>query len=224
MILISASATARADYVEATLDPAPLVNTFQYTLNGTNGSAYALALHWTRTGGNSGLPLHFTTFCTELLQHVGFNGNYKYFIVGVKDVPFGGPGDPGPGPGMGNAKADLIRELWGTYRNQVHTADDEAAFQIAIWEIVNDADLNLGGSGTFHSNYSGAAPAFVDLAQTWLSSLGKNLPGHTLANDLVGLSSGSAQDQLTTVPAPPALALFSLGGLGFLTTMWRRRR
>lgn len=218
-LLFLTGTTARADTVTITLqNPIPAL-TFNYKLNGAAGSVRAGALHWHNPGAQGGLPTHFISFCDELTQYVGIGGTYTYHLAEVEDTPFGGPGTPTPGHGMGGAKADLIRELFGTYWGSIHDASTEAAFQISIWEIVNDTGLNIY-KGNFKAKYDGAPPSFVGLADTWLKSLGQDLPGHSYA-PVVALSSGTNQDQLTIAPAPPAFVLFGIGALGLLA--YRRR-
>lgn len=221
-LLLAGSATARAENVTITLvNPLPSLS-FQYKLGGSDGSASAGGLHWHNPGGSGGLPTDFVTFCDELTQHIGLGGTYTYVKAQVQDTPFPGPGSPTPGFGMGDAKANLVRELWGTFRNLAVDPTTEAAFQIAIWEIVNDTGLDLG-AGNFQARYSGPLPAQVTQAQTWLSSLGKGLPGHSLSNELFALSSGDVQDQLFSTPVPPGIVLLGLGGCGLLLGFRRRK-
>ena len=72
-LFLATNRAARADYVTATVDSIDFskVDTFSFVLNGTDHeTAYATAIHWTVTGGNSGLPTHFTSYCDDLQQYV----------------------------------------------------------------------------------------------------------------------------------------------------------
>jgi hypothetical protein len=224
LLLLATADAARAEFVTMKLTKGPdSGHVFQYKLNGSNGSALAGLMHWTRTAG-SAVPESFTTFCVELLQHVNIGGSYQYLVTDVEKVPYSGshPAPPGHSQGMGADKADLVRKLWGTYRGSVVDADTEAAFQVAVWEIVNDPGLSIW-EGTFRSKLSQAnAPSWVALAQTWLDGLDD--PTAKYAHDLIGLSHGERQDQITAAPAPPAAALMALGAVGLTLGAWRRRR
>ena len=121
---------------------------------------------------------------------------------------------------MGAVDANLLREFWGTFYSQVNSADTEAAFQIGIWDIVNGSNLSLL-TGNFIADPSVYGtdptqwPSFLQTAQNWLTQLGS---GQNLgyASDLVGLQSGTYQDQLAVLPVPPGLTLMGIGSIGLV--------
>nr|WP_315246497.1 PEP-CTERM sorting domain-containing protein [uncultured Albidiferax sp.] len=105
------------------------------------------------------------------------------------------------------------------------TAQETAALQIAVWEIVNETarsasnlQLNLS-SGNF--KITAAATGTVALAQGWLNSL----PTANNWYQVSAYESASYQDYLVLnkVPEPGSLALV-LGALGSMGLVARRRK
>ena len=105
------------------------------------------------------------------------------------------------------------------------SASFATAFQVTIWEIVNDFDGSVSSIDTNAGDLritlpngfelTGAIQAQVDSFKIGLAA---NL-GTTNFDGLIGFANDGAQDQLY-VPAPGALALLGLGSL----TATRRRR
>lgn len=150
-------------------------------------------------GGIGGL---IQAFCVEIRQDVDFGGHYVYDLAPVAQVPNTSP--------MGATKADELSELWGRYFSIVVDNDSAAAFQLAVWEIVNDTqlDLHAGNFQTVLGPGQTTDGAYVALAQGWLNSLDGTGP----KQHLVGLTNSDYQDQITTIPAPAA----AWGGLALL--------
>lgn len=101
----------------------------------------------------------------------------------------------------------LIGKLYDHYYEGANTASRSAAFQLALWALVN------GSSTSLSSSFSGAAA----MANTWLTSLhGLNSLGHYQFTVLEPLSPTVNQRLLTVarVPEPGTLALLGLGLLG----------
>jgi hypothetical protein len=110
------------------------------------------------------------------------------------------------------------------------SAVNEAAFQLAVWEIVNeqgDGSYNLNG-GTFKASGTGGS-----LAQTWLSELSGDPTSTYSANiwtvqSMITTGHGYAQDVVTfspiqtPVPEPETYAMM-LVGLGLLGMSARRK-
>ena len=126
---------------------------------------------------------------------------------------------------MGQTKANLIAELWA--RNYLSIGTDNvkaAAFQIDIWEIINETNAppNNIRTGDF---YVSSDTATLDQAQTWLNQLtgtGRRQTG------LIALTSGTYQDyvvQGVVTPAPAGWMLGLIGSFGFLFPVaWRSRK
>ena len=179
----------------------------------------------------------FGTYCIEGLQDVYF-GSSETWGLGVVDLSSA----PTPGSGMGPVKAAELTELWNRDHDSIGT-DNElgAAFQLAVWEILNDGIPTLGGAsaadfagGVFQAN--GDTTAVSD-AVKMLNDVtgGVYTPTYTL----FALSDSGIQDQIFAVPTaevvltggdtpavplpaalPAGLALMS--GLG-IAKFWRRR-
>jgi hypothetical protein len=167
-------------------------------------------MEWERVGGTEpGLPTGvFRTVCIELDQ---YTRDATYDVIPVANGPRPGLAlSAGP---MGAPKADMVSRLWAAYWDQANlSAADAAAFQVSIWEIVYDDDLDLFG-GAFRANYANLAssPLFVQTANAWLGGMG-SLTGSA---NLVALSSLRYQDQLVMVPLPSA----ALAGIALLACL-----
>jgi hypothetical protein len=209
-LVVAAAGVANASTLNATFNNVSPNDVVSLSLDGGSSynSYYAGVMDWTKTGGDyAGVSGDFTTFCIEITEHVGFGGAYSFTM-----------GDPSAGPtsfvgGMGVAKAALLSELYGRYYNTTNFSinDNAAAFQIAVWEIVNDADTSLS-AGDFRVQNNGA---YYTTAQNWLNSL--NGTGPTMHIDAM-LANG-VQDQIV-VPEPASLCMMLLSALPLL----RRRR
>jgi hypothetical protein len=111
------------------------------------------------------------------------------------------------------------------------SAENESAFQLAVWEIVNEqgnGNYNLNG-GTFKASGTGSS-----LAQTWLSELGGVSTSTYTASiwtvqSMITDGHGVAQDLVTfppvqmPVPEPETYAMM-LVGLGLLGLSARRKK
>ncbi len=127
------------------------------------------------------------------------------------------------------AAADLGR-LYTNHHADIDShgssAANEAAFQLAVWEIVNEGSgaYTLGG-GNFKATGTGSA-----LAQSWLNELGIASTSNYSANiwtvqSMLTSGHGYAQDVVVfaAVPEPETYAMM-LAGLGLLGFSARRRR
>jgi hypothetical protein len=163
------------------------------------------------------------TFCAQLFEGVTVGNTYTFDYTDVANVP-----DSPPAPGaMGAIKATLVSDLYRRYYSGLSTAQDNAAFQIALYEITHEnlsaadaasalAQLDLT-RGAFQT--SASADAFQSAADM-LASLGEG-GFKSVGNNLRGLTNATAQDQLLMVPVGgPAI----LAGLGLLGVGVLRRR
>lgn len=175
------------------------------------------------TGVAAGLSGVYTTFCTDVAQYVT-STTRRYDVVSISLLPSSDP--------MGADKAAAILDLYnfaaGTVLSSGVSNEMAAAFQLALWEIVTDYNPGVGRTslnvtnGGFRATQTNGS-ALSSGVNTHLNSL-FNAIGTTGAGGavLLGLSSGSAQDQIltTVIPAPGALALAGMGLMGLA----RRRR
>jgi len=211
MVLALVGGTVNADVIEATFDSVEPGMTINYTLDGGGNFSESRAgtFNWTRTGGDyagGGAVGNFTTYCIELTQQVGYGNNYSYIVADPADAPV-------PGAGMGQAKADLLAELFGTFHRDDFTQQEAVGFQTAVWEIVNDDGVDLA-AGDFQVTDSGVD--YFDIAQGWLNAL----DGTGSMATLVAMTSRDVQDHIFMVPAPASMSLALLG----LFAVSRRRR
>ncbi len=210
------TAAAQADTVKAKFTYT-LSKSIDVTSPVSNGTVNTVKFAWTRTdapgaGIDSTVPNIFNTYCVDLAQYVSANTNYTYNVVSPAAHGF-------------TANQDLmLSRLWGTNFSNIDTADESAAFQVAVWEIVYDTNFDLS-SGAFKVNTSGAVR---NLAQSWINTItdvGFVATG-TLPS-LAVLESSTAQDQLTVVPGNniPAAGsgVLALAGLSILGKRRNRR-
>ena len=166
-----------------------------------NGTVPAGGLATSLNGGPS-----FTTYCIDLVDTITFGVTYTDYTQ-VPGASFIFPNS--------DAYLDLSK-LFGLAGNPVG-ATMEAAFQMAVWEIVYETGptYNLAaGSATF----AGSAGA-TSQAATWLATLASLSGGPALTV----LSSQLAQDVIyAPVPEPETYALM-LAGLAVLGSIAKRR-
>jgi hypothetical protein len=188
---------------------------------GTSGYAYGsqqfgLSIGGTvNAGGFAGTwnAQNIIFWCVELTQYFQPGQNYGDYIPSApNDVTM-------------TLLGQLFHEAYG-FASQ--SAENSAAFQLAIWEIVYDPqNLNLGGGGFNVTNNHGNG-ATVDLAQQWLTHLAE----YTDNYNLVLLSSGEHQNFVTfgrpfgflTVSEPAPIALLAVAMLAMVVAMRRRKR
>jgi hypothetical protein len=153
----------------------------------------------------------FETYCVDLYQTINFGAPpYSEYSLPETTHVFTNA----------NAYTDLGR-LYAT-AGLVDTAVEEAAFQIAVWEIAYEAtgtsyDLS-SGAATFSGGTAASSGALI-LANTWLTTL-----THGTHPGISVLDSPLHQDVIfAPVPEPSTVLLMAAGmlGLGFISA--RRR-
>jgi hypothetical protein len=218
---LALSSAANADFVDVVFTGTGAGQTVKISSAARTGSVFAGQLHHTISNGPAALNGDWTTFCTDLAQIVPTSLS-QFEVVSITLLPDGAP--------MGAAKAQAITDMYAYAAGSqllVSTTNDLAtAFQLAIWEVVTDyqiagpshnLDITAGGfSATMDNGGALSAGISSHLAQLLgaVGSMG--------SADLLGIRSGSRQDQiLNVVPGPSALA-----GLvaGFGVVGRRRRR
>jgi hypothetical protein len=152
----------------------------------------------------------FDAYCVDLYQTINFGAPpyTEYTPPGTSHVF-----------ANSNAYSDLSK-LYAT-AGVVNNAVDEAAFQIAVWEIAYETtgtyDLTKG-SASFSGGTADSSGALT-LASTWLGELGDNGAGP----GIVVRESSEHQDMISPVPEPETYALF-MAGLAAVGFMARRRK
>ena len=216
LTLAASATTARGDVMTLTFQNVSPGADVTYSLdsNATTRSTTAGVMNW--VGG-------YETFCVQLEEYVSGGNQYIYDVRDVADVP-----DLEPGA-MGAFRAGLIEDLYARNYASIDSAEDAAAFQVAIWEIVHErGDTTAGGltlgnlglsTGTARFNV-GAGSDVVSLASGLLAGLGGGSETYLGFGGLRGLSNEQYQDQLIVVPGPGAIA----GMIGVAAMRRRRRR
>lgn len=157
---------------------------------------------WDTGGGPN--PIQF--WCAELSQTFSFGHSYIY----NETLP-------------SNATYTMLGQLFHeAYGVALSDTEHSAAFQLAIWEILFDPDLDLK-SGAFRVTNDHGHGATVSLAQGWLDNLGK----YTDNYDIFHLANESHQDFITGTPPrheTPEPAPLALVGIGIVAMIIAARR
>lgn len=158
----------------------------------------------------------FIGFCVELAQYVAPTWS-TFERIDVEDGPNSAP--------METARADAVRDLFGVADGRQYDDDAydfAAAFQLALWEVVNDYDGSAGSldvdDGAFraHGAWGSELPNGV---RSHLDELFLGIGGDRSHAGVFVLSNGGFQDQVVAVPVPAPVAL----GLAGLAAVMARR-
>jgi len=148
----------------------------------------------------SSSPDASVSYCVDVYQTIAFGSTYT-------DYSFAGLGHLFTNA---NAYADLGR-LFNT-AGIVDTALEEAAFQIAVWEIAYEKTGNAYNVFTDSASFAGgtaASSGALTLANTWLANLAAN------SRPITVLDSREHQDVIyAPVPEPETVLLMAVGLLG----------
>lgn len=206
--------SAAASSVTAKFTSVSPSTTFKFT-GVSSGHVYTGQINWTNATGmpDETAGTAFSTFCVEPGQPIYTGNTYTFDVVGLESS-------------LGSAKATEIGYLWVDRHDEIGTdATKTAAFQIAIWEILNDSVYNLS-AGNFRAAVTSPLPAAASLAQTWLTSLTRTGPLPTM----LALKSDRYQDQVFFAPpaenSPPVavpLPAAAWAGLALMGIMGARK-
>jgi hypothetical protein len=202
LALCLAAAQVHADYETATfsnVNPGEVVTIYAPGLQATGWAG-----DYNFVNGSGLINGSFLGFCIDINQDIYSNQTVTFGVAALNNAPV-------PGQAMGTYRANLIRELWANdYLASQQSNSNAAAFQISIWEIINEATGNPLDvtSGTFRVTDSNAAT--LQTANLWLSQL--DLTGNGAGNqNLVALTNDTYQDYVVngpvTAPAPSGLVL-----------------
>jgi hypothetical protein len=151
----------------------------------------------------------FTAYCVDLYQPVDFKTYGGYSPVKAADYSFANK----------SAHADLGKLF--SAGHVVNNATKQAAFQIAVWEIVYETSgkYDLGkGAATFNGGSADKSGA-LKLASGWLGNL-----GGTSDVQLTVFAHNKYQDMVMARPVPePSTYALMAGGLMALGFVSRRR-
>lgn len=175
------------------------------------------------TGAAAGLSGNYRTYCTDLYQFVT-STMLSYDVVPIEALPSSSP--------MGAAKASALMDMYTTANGAQllpSAANDYAqAFQLAVWEVATDYNPNVGSSslsvtaGNFRATNTDGGQLSESVRghlTSLFAAIGAPRTGAT--PQVLGLRSGSNQDQLVQVPGPGSAVMATAGGL--LVGVRRRR-
>jgi len=170
----------------------------------TSGSASAGGFATVLNGGPS-----FVSYCVDLYQHISFGTLYPEYT--------------GPDTSHVFANSRAYDDLGRLYNvaGVVGTSVEEAAFQIAVWEIAYETTpgpYDLSSGAAQFSGGSASSSGALALASTWLGEL-----GGAPTRPIEVLQSADHQDVIfAPVPEPSSVALI-LSGLAVAGGIARRR-
>jgi len=232
--------SAWAGQVTATFDDVNpgLVVTINSAVLGGSATGWAGDYNFKNASGD--LTGSFTGFCIDIAQEI-WTGLTTTFNVGALSSA------PTPGQAMGTYRASLIAELWQNDFAAIGSDNVKAAaFQVAIWKIINETNLDTNHNmtldvttGAFQMTGADTGTHYTLIAaqaNAWLSASQLDRTGNgAQATNLKALLSTQYQDYVTAfpqgsgpgpaVPAPPGSVLAGIGtGCLFLGSLWQKQR
>ncbi len=161
---------------------------FKYKWKGAEAVCTAGVFRWEVPAsefGTNGLDRNFTGYCAEVLIPIVADKTYRFRMNSIyAPENYGLAGKEGSALAA-QRRATYIKELFGRYYRdpigKTVNSDEAVAFQIALWEIIQETEPAEGPAkldlfaGDFQANYPKAdAPAYVQTAQKYLDSLTGN--------------------------------------------------
>lgn len=213
---------------------------FQFTRGSVNPGSPTI---WNALSGPSGAFTNgtgsqFTAYCIDLAQNLSASDSYTLDNLALAPTP---PSGSSPLAPMGQLAALRLGVLWYQHVHgavnaylDTNNADGRAAFQLAVWEITYDSQLNIPLSLSTGNLTSGASGTVINLVNNWLTSINAvdlNYNG-PVANvwAMNDTNPANAQNQLVElgpgfadVPEPATLAIWGLGGAIGLMVARRRK-
>ncbi len=226
--LAELSGTVTADYLGSQFSPGN-INVRAYGGGHDGSRIYSWESKFANvtaaTGDAALLDSPFVGYCIDLEDGVSTGNTHTWNVTDVASAPDGQYT-------MGTGKALRLAELWGRYHGLVDTAFKAAAFQLAVWEIVYEAEALQLGTYDVTSGYDRNTGFAVDaswhadfgnlttLANSWVNGLDGTGP---LAN-LMALTNPRTQDFLVeTVPVPvPGAVCLGIVGVSLISRLGRR--
>lgn len=152
----------------------------------------------------------FVSYCVDLYQHISFGTLYPEYTA------------PGTTHVFANSRA--YADIGRLYANAgvIDTSVEEAAFQIAVWEIAYETTPGpyaLGSGAATFSGGTAATSGALGLAATWLTGLGSG------AGRSVNVIESREHQDVVFSPVPePSTYMLMLAGLMATVEISRRKR
>ena len=228
-IIAAATTVASADIIDMKYTGVGAGSNVKININDSSFNAFAGEIEHQIQGAespNTFLNGTLYTYCADITEHVATDFS-EYQVTSVDNVPL----TTGTVTAMNSTKSSAIRALYATtfdaHLNREFDNTQAAAFQLTIWEIVNDytgdessIDVTAGSLTFSKTNGDALQASIVNAVAGFKQKMTIGLEaGWGNFDGVIGLANAGAQDQLA-VPAPGAFALLAAGGM--LTT--RRRR
>jgi hypothetical protein len=216
-LLMAAPAQASYGTVTAKLD----------SINPAGPNTGGGVFNFTRTGGTfTGTLLpnspanKFIGICLDLFEGISVGSTHTWVVDDLENAPIDVP------PTLG-ARANDLRKLIGgalvgglLSNASLLTADQAAALQLAVWEIVNET----GGTYNVNSGVFNVGSRGTTTTRAAANTLLAGLSGYTAAKNLYALTNATYQDFLVQTPIPAAAWLLGSGLLGLFGISRRRRQ
>ncbi len=160
---------------------------------------------------------NFIAWCVDTFEYLDLRVRYE-----VTSDPFSGRDDPDINEAKQSLIANLFDTAYDTLLGAIPNDGESAAFQLALWEIVNETGRALDvTTGAFYATVRSGG--VLTRANALLAGL--DASAERKYNLVFLEAKGTGQDLLTVVPVPvPASALLLLGALGGLGSVAHRRR
>ena len=191
-----------------------------FAAGGTNYHDGSISAGFTESGGAGGFKTYnltvdpgklapFQSWCVDIFHNFSFATNGIDILNTAASI-------------FGAAKANDLGRLYTNHHNLVDstssTGTNEAAFQLAVWEIVNE---QTGNSYDLNSGWLKASGTGASVAQGWLNEL-NTTPSASMYNVNIwsvvqGPSGWGPQDVAVFTPIPePQTYLLLIAGLALL--------
>jgi len=206
-------------------------------VNYNNGSVLASNLN--ESGGAGGFKTYDTTldparsnsfesWCVDIFHSFSFVSSAPATLQSASAFfgsTLGAPTGSRIANDLGRLATNHLADVTTTVNNAT-TAEKAVAFQLAVWEIVNE-NAGFYGLGTGKFEVNSATGGAIGMANTWLGELAGTTSAYNVS--IWGVSngaSGSGQQDVAIfapVPEPEIYAMMGIG-LGLMGWVARRRK
>ena len=164
-------------------------------------------------------PTSFVAYCVDLAQYFSFGSTFSVTATNPASMSV-----------IGAVRASVLDRFYTQHFAAADTRAESAAFQLSVWEILQEAPTaafgtNALGTGSFTATAATSGTTLdsdaITMANSWLNTL----TGASGAYTLTVLASPTRQDQMMATPIPePETYMMLLAGLGLMGFVARRRK